>query len=144
MPFPKGWKGGPGRPKGSRNKFYAALDKMRDEALTTALSHAAEKAKAGDWPAIQFLLSHGYPAQKERPIELEVGPLAKPADLVQAGAALLQAMTQGEITPGEATAAMANFGQQRDNIVANVHEERLQAIEDMLRAPADAEAKAAK
>ena len=137
MTFRKGDPGGPGRPKGSRNKLYKALDKIRDEALTSALSHAAEKAKAGDWPAIQFLLSHGYPAQKERPIELEVGPLTGPADLVQAGAALLQSMTQGEITLGEATAAMANFGQQRDNIVANVHEGRLRAIEDMLRPPAD-------
>ncbi len=137
MPFKKDNPGGPGRPRGSRNKLYAALDKMRDEALTDALRHVADKAKTGDWPAAQFLLSHGYPAQKERPIELAVGRLAKPADLVQAGADVLQAMTDGTITPGEATAAMANLGQQRDNIVANEHEERLTTIEGMLRKEAD-------
>ena len=133
MPFKKDNPGGPGRPKGSRNRLYAALDDLRDKALKDALDHVVEKAKLGEWPAVHFLLSHGYPAQKERPIELDVGPLAKPADLVQAGAALLQAMTEGSITPGEATAAMANFSQQRDNIVANEHEARLREIEDMLR-----------
>ena len=52
-----------------------------------------------------------------------------PLDLAQAGAAVLQAMAEGSLTPGEASIALVNLGRQRDNLVANQLDERLKAIE---------------
>ena len=132
MPFQKRNQFGRGRPKGSRNKLLALLDKRRDKALPKAMEHAATLAEGGDWPAIHFLLTHGYPAQRDRPVEVEVEPLEKPADVVKAGELILTAMLAGRITPQEAAAVLANVTSHRNNIQFNVHEVRLKEIEDML------------
>jgi Family of unknown function (DUF5681) len=94
--------GNPGRPKGSRHKTTQAMQVLLDgegEALTRK---AIELALAGDAVALRLCLDRLLPTLRERPVAVELPPLTGPKDAVAASAALLAAVTAGEIAPGEA------------------------------------------
>jgi Family of unknown function (DUF5681) len=94
--------GNPGRPKGSRHKTTQAMQVLLDgegEALTRK---AIELALAGDATALRLCMDRLLPALRERPIAVDLPPLTGPKDAVAASAALLAAVTAGEIAPGEA------------------------------------------
>jgi hypothetical protein len=98
-PFPPG---NPGRPKGSRHKTTQAMQVLLDgegEALTRK---AIELALAGDARALRLCMDRLLPALRERPIAVELPPVTGSQDAVAASAALLAAVTAGEIAPGEA------------------------------------------
>jgi hypothetical protein len=94
--------GNPGRPKGSRHKTTQAMQVLLDgegEALTRK---AIELALAGDATALRLCMDRLLPALRERPIAVELPPVTGSQDAVAASAALLAAVTAGEIAPGEA------------------------------------------
>ena len=98
-PFPPG---NPGKPKGTRHKATQAIQALLDgegEALTRK---AIELALAGDATALRLCLDRLLPALRERPIAVELPPLNSGQDAVAASAALLAAVSVGEIAPGEA------------------------------------------
>ena len=98
-PFPRG---NPGRPKGSRHKTTQAMQVLLDgegEALTRK---AIELALAGDATALRLCMDRLLPALRERPIAVELPPVTGSQDAVAASAALLAAVTAGEVAPGEA------------------------------------------
>ena len=94
--------GNPGRPKGSRHKTTQAMQVLLDgegEALTRK---AIELALAGDATALRLCMDRLLPALRERPIAVELPPVTGSQDAVAASAALLAAVTAGEIAPSEA------------------------------------------
>ena len=98
-PFPPG---NPGKPKGTRHKATQAIQALLDgegEALTRK---AIEMALAGDATALRLCLDRLLPALRERPIAVELPPLNSPKDAVAASAAMIAAVSAGEIAPGEA------------------------------------------
>jgi hypothetical protein len=98
-PFPPG---NPGRPKGARHKVTQAMEALlagEGEALTR---RAIDMALAGDAVALRLCLDRLLPTLRERPVAVELPPLTGPKDAVAASAALLAAVTAGEIAPGEA------------------------------------------
>jgi hypothetical protein len=76
-----------------------ALLDGESEALTRK---AIELALAGDTTALRLCIDRLLPTLRERPVAVELPPLTGPKDAVAASAALLAAVTAGEIAPGEA------------------------------------------
>jgi hypothetical protein len=100
--FKPGQSGNPsGRPKGALNKTTLATQALLDgeaEALTRKL---IELAKNGHPMALRLCLERLLPARKDRPIHLTLPKMEGEEDLPEAIGAVLEAVTQGEITPAE-------------------------------------------
>ena len=101
--FQKGKSGNPnGRPPGSRNKTTLAVDALLDGEAETLTRKAIEKAKDGDMAALRLCLDRIAPVRKDRPVTFSLPPIVCAADAANASAALLVAVSAGEITPSEA------------------------------------------
>jgi len=102
-PFLPGNRHGKGRPAGSRNKATIALQELLDGEGAAITRKAIELATAGNERALRLCLERLIPPCRERRVRLTL-----PLDLTTAGdvssalAAILGAVAQGGITPGEA------------------------------------------
>jgi len=103
--FKKGRSGNPkGRPRGrfrAGTRAAAALLDARGPALA---EKAIELALGGDAVAVRFCLGRLLGVRRGQPIELGMKPVAAPADLSRAVAAITGAVAQGRVTPDEAHA----------------------------------------
>jgi len=110
--FPKGTSGNPqGRPRGSRNKATLLMENLLQgeaEALTRKL---IEMAKAGDPLAMRLCMDRLLPAQKDRPIELPLGPVETLPQIRSGISTVVQAISNGSITPtaGETVAQVLHL-----------------------------------
>lgn len=94
--------GNPGKPKGTRHRITRVLEALLEgegEALTRK---AVEMALGGDAIALRLCMDRLLPVLRERPVSVDLPPLTSAKDAVAASAALLQAVSAGEIAPGEA------------------------------------------
>ena len=102
--FKPGQSGNPnGRPKGARNKTTLAVEAMLDgehEALTRKV---IELAKDGDMGAMRLCMDRLAPARKDRHIEFALPKMQKASDAAEAAAAIVAAVSVGELTPSEAS-----------------------------------------
>ena len=98
-PFPAG---NPGRQKGTRNKATLAAEALLDGEVTALTRKAVDMALAGDTTALRLCLERIAPPRKDRPVPFTLPKMESADDAVRAGAALLQAVAQGELTPMEA------------------------------------------
>ncbi|MEA1835055.1 hypothetical protein U8607_23475 [Methylobacterium durans] len=65
---------------------------------------AVAMALAGNAVAMRLCLERVLPLLQDRPVVFKLPPIESPADLPEATAGLLRAVTSGELTPGEAEA----------------------------------------
>ena len=102
-PFEPGLSGNPaGRPKGSRNKATLAVEILLDGEAEAITRKAIELAKQGDLVAIRLCLERICPPRKDRPISFALPALGNAADASASLAAIVAAVANGELTPGEA------------------------------------------
>src|SRR5918997_4662001 len=94
--------GNAGRPKGSRNRATLALEALLDGEAEAITRRAIEMALGGDTTAMRLVMDRIMPPRKERPIMFTLPRLETAADAVKATAALVEAVSVGDITPGEA------------------------------------------
>jgi hypothetical protein len=118
-----------GRPKGSRNRILAALDKIGEDAAGEVLKKAVEAAKGGDMRAIEAVLSRVWPARKGRPVRLALPALETAADLPAALASVAAAVARGEVTPEEGQAVGALLEAHRRAVETADLAARLDALE---------------
>ncbi len=131
-PFKKGKSGNPaGRPQGSRNKATLAIDELLDGEADKLTRKAVELAMEGDTTALRLCLERLCPPRKDRPVSFDLPTMETPVDAVAAMAALLAAVAQGEVTPGEAQTIAAVIEAQRRVIECEDHERRLRALEQV-------------
>ena len=117
-PFQPGNRLGKGRPAGSRNKTTIALQELLDGEGEAITRKAIELAKAGNERALQLCVQRLLPPSRERSVRLALPPdITTAAGVSHASAAILAAVAEGNITPGEAVQ------------LANVLEVRRKAIE---------------
>src|ERR687897_1987889 len=95
--------GNPGRPPGSRNKTTRAIDALFDGEAEALTRKAIELAKAGDLVALRLCLDRICPPRKDRPVSFALPELSTAADAKLAASALVKAVADGELTPGEAS-----------------------------------------
>jgi hypothetical protein len=103
-PFTPGCSGNPaGRPKGARNRSTLALETLLDGQAEALTQKAIELALAGDMAALRLCLDRILPARKDRPVSIEMLPINNAEDARAASAALLGAVSSGNLTPSEAS-----------------------------------------
>ena len=130
-PWKPGQSGNPdGRPKGSRNKAtVAALELLggESEALTRK---AVELALAGDTTALRLCLERIAPPRKDAPVLFSLPEMKNAGDALTAINHIVQAVSNGELTPGEATSMTGLIETFRKSAETEDLERRIARLED--------------
>lgn len=101
--FKPGQSGNPmGKPKGTRNRITRAMEELLEQDGEAITKRAAELAKLGHPVALRLCLERLLPPVRERPMQFALPQLATAQDAPAAMAAILTAVANGELTPGEA------------------------------------------
>jgi len=130
--FQPGQSGNPaGRPKGARSKSALALEGILDSEAEAITRKVIELAKTGDVPALRLCMDRLLPPRKDRHVLFELPPIKTATDAVEANAALLAAVADGDLTPSEA----ADLGRLVDTVIRGIEltdvQERLSRLEGM-------------
>ena len=122
--------GNSGRPRGSRNKATIAIENLlkgQAEALTQT---AVTKALQGDSLALRLCMERIAPAPKDKPISFSLPKMQNALDASEAAGSVLTAVSEGELTPIEATRVMGLIDSYRRTMELTEIEQRLQALEE--------------
>ena len=137
---PKGgsrWKPGQsgnpaGRPKGSRNRATLAAQQILNKDAETITKKAVELAKEGDRVAMKLCLERLLPVVKDKPIAVTLPDASTAAGLKEAHNAILQLLSNGDITPLEANTLSGVLKEYRLSVESSEFDERLKALEDII------------
>jgi hypothetical protein len=129
-PFEKGQSGNPaGKPKGARHKTTLLAEKLMQADAEAIVKAVLDSAKGGDMTAARIILDRIAPARRDNPVSFELPKVESAADAVAAQSAILSAVANGEITPGEA----AEVSKLIDSFVRTIElteiDERLKRLE---------------
>jgi hypothetical protein len=109
-----------------------AVDALLDGEAESLTRKAIEKAMDGDMAALRLCLDRIAPVRKDRPVTFSLPPIAGATDAAKASAALLAAVSAGEITPSEA----AEIGRLLETYVKTLEitelEQRLNKLEGII------------
>jgi len=101
--FKPGESGNPtGRPPGARNRATLAAEELLDGEAENLTRKAIELALAGDRQALRLCLDRILPPRRDRPVTIDLPPMANPSDAVKALAKILEDVASGNLTPTEA------------------------------------------
>ena len=129
-PFKKGRSGNPnGRSQGSRNNVSLAIDELLGGEAEKLTRKAIDLAMEGDTVALRLCLERLCPPRKERPISCKLPKLEDTSDLVAGISAIMAAVANGELTPGEGQALASLIEVQRRTLETEDIERRLKAVE---------------
>jgi hypothetical protein len=79
-----------------------ALESLLDGQAQALTQKAIDLALTGDLTALRICLDRILPPRKDRPVTFTLPPIACASDVAKASAALVAAVSLGEITPSEA------------------------------------------
>ena len=134
MPFKKGQSGNPaGKKPGTRHKATQAAEALlagESEALTRK---AVEMALAGDTTALRLCLERIYPPRRDHPIQVSLPEINRPEDIVQSMSKVIEVVSEGLITPTEASTLAKVLGEQAKAIEVQDHEARIAKLENERR-----------
>ena len=103
MRFQKGESGNPaGRPRGALNRATVLAQELLAARVESIAGKLIELAEGGDMRAIRVCMERIVPAPQHQPIAVELPPIEKPADSVEAAAAIAAAVAAGDLTATEA------------------------------------------
>ena len=128
-PFEAGNKHGRGRPQGSRNKATLFLEKIMIDDGEAVVRAVIEPAKRGDMQAARMILDRIVPVRRGRPTRLDLPAVETSADVLKAQAAIIEAMSCGDLTPDEAAVATGVIEAKRRAIETEDFEKRIEALE---------------
>ncbi|MCJ2098439.1 DUF5681 domain-containing protein [Methylobacterium sp. E-046] len=132
--FEPGQSGNPaGRPRGSRNRSTLALEAIFEGEAEALSRKAIEQALAGDGGAMKLCLDRLLSPRRDRSITFDLPTIETADDLPKATAALLRAVSSGEITPSEAADIGKAVSAHIDAITAADLSRRLAEIEGIRR-----------
>jgi hypothetical protein len=133
--FKKGESGNPvGKPKGTLHKATrAALDLLGGD-LEAITQECIKQAKEGNLMAVKLVLDKLIPSAKELPLSLSLPKVEGAGDLPAALSAVMAAVAQGDITPGEGQALTAMLEACRKGLEFADIEARLRALEEKTNA----------
>ncbi|NCV50133.1 MAG: hypothetical protein EBW46_10615 [Rhodobacterales bacterium] len=97
------------------------------EALTQT---AVTKALEGDSVALRLCMERIAPAPKDQPVSFILPKMQSALDASKAAESVLTVVSEGELTPIEATRVMALIDSYRRTLELTDIEERLQALEE--------------
>ncbi|MEW9921808.1 DUF5681 domain-containing protein [Marimonas sp. MJW-29] len=123
-------KGNPGRPKGSRNKTTQVVEALLDGEAEAITRCAVDKALEGDTTALRLCLERIAPPRKEAPVQFTLPKMETARDAATAASAVLQAVSEGELTPSEGAHVMQLVETYRRTLELSDLEERILALEE--------------
>jgi hypothetical protein len=128
--FKSGISGNPGgRPKGALNKITLAAQALLEGEAEALTRKAVELAKNGNPVALRLCLERLLPPRRDRPINFILPKITEAEDLPQALMAILKAVSQGEITPGEGQILTGILEAYRKGLETVDFEARITALE---------------
>jgi len=95
--------GNPGKPKGARHRATIAALELLDGEAEALTRKAVELALAGDVQALRMCLERLVPPRKDAPVSFSLPEMKNASDALTAINHIVQAVANGELTPGEAT-----------------------------------------
>lgn len=133
-PPSKAWKPGQsgnpkGRPVGARNRATLLAAAMLDSEVEAITRAVIDAAKSGDMTAARICLERLVPPMRERPIRADIPSPTTAPECNAAQAAILAAVTGGDLMPGEGQALSAMVENQRRAIEMTELEQRIAALE---------------
>ena len=118
-----------GRPKGSRNKATLAIESLLQGQAEALTQTAVTKALEGDSVALRLCMERIAPAPKDQPVSFRLPKMSNALDASEAAGSLLIAVSDGELTPIEATRIMGLIDSYRRTLELTEIDQRLQALE---------------
>ena len=118
-----------GRPKGSRNKATIAIESLLQGQAEALTQTAVTKALEGDSVALRLCMERIAPPPKDQPISFSLPKMNNALGASEAAGSVIKAVSDGELTPIEATRVMGLIDSYRRTLELTEIEERLQALE---------------
>ena len=124
--------GNPGKPKGTRHKVTRAVEDLLGSQTDALTQKAVDLALGGDTTALRLCMERIAPPRKDSPVQFDLPPMKSANDAVEAAQAILQAVSDGEITPMEGAAVMALVETYRRTLETTELEQRIKELEKTL------------
>ena len=118
-----------GRPKGSRNKATLAIKSLLEGQAEALTQTAVTKALEGDSMALRLCMERIAPTPKDQPVSFSLPTMNNSLEASEAAGSVLTAVSEGELTPIEATRVMGLIDSYRRTLELTDIEERLRTLE---------------
>jgi hypothetical protein len=129
--FKPGKSGNPGgKPRGALNQTTRAALELLGGDLEVITQECIKQAKEGNLTAVKLVLDKLIPTAKELPLSLSIPKVQEAADLPAVLNAVMMAVAQGDITPGEGQAVCSMLENYRRGLELTDLEARLTALEE--------------
>ena len=122
--------GNSGRPRGFRNKATIAIESLIEGQAEALTQTALTKALEGDSVALRLCMDRIAPLPKDATVTFAMPTMSSALDASEAAGSVLKAVSEGELTPIEATRVMGLIDSYRRTLELTEIEERLQALEE--------------
>ena len=100
MPFQKGQSGNPaGGPRGTVSRAAVLTQNLLSDHAESIATKIIELAEQGDMGALRVCMDRLVPAIKHQPVAVELPPIGKPADAVEAAASIVAAVAAAMFPP---------------------------------------------
>ena len=121
--------GNPGRPRGSRNKTTLAIESLLQGQAEALTQTAIKKALEGDSVALRLCMDRIAPPPKDVVVTFSMPTMSNALDAAEAAGSVLRAVSEGYLTPTEATCVIGLRDSYRRTLELTEIEERLRALE---------------
>jgi hypothetical protein len=121
--------GNSGKPKGTRHKATQAALALLDGEAEALTRQAVTLALGGDTTALRLCLERIAPPRRDAPVTFDLPPMETARDAAMAAGAVLGAVAEGELTPGEGASLMALVEGFRRTLETTELEARVAALE---------------
>jgi len=121
--------GNSGKPKGTRHKATQAALALLDGEAEALTRQAVTMALGGDATALRLCLERIAPPRKDVAVTFDLPRMETARDAAKAAGAVLGAVADGELTPGEGAALMALVEGFRRTLETSELEARVAALE---------------
>ena len=121
--------GNSGKPKGTRHKATQAALALLDGEAEALTRQAVTLALGGDTTALRLCLERIAPPRRDAPVTFDLPPMETACDAAKAAGAVLGAVAEGELTPGEGASLMALVEGFRRTLETTELEARVAALE---------------
>ena len=140
MAFKRGQSGNPaGKKPGTRNKATMAALELLEEDLQAITKVCADKAKNGDLQACKLILDKIILKPREQVVDLELPKIKEVTEIPKAQMAIIEAVAQGKVAPGEGQIITAMLESYRRSILTVDFLAKLTAVEQRVKKLEDKE-----
>ena len=121
--------GNPGKPPGSRHRATQAVQALLEGEAEALTRRAVERVLEGDTTALRLCLERVAPVRKDPPVVFDLPPMSTARDAASAAAAIVSAVSTGDLTPSEGVHVMGLVEAYRRTLETTELERRLAALE---------------